>query len=135
MKGGDSVPAFVPSSAVALYEKMHTWDALRGRLLYDTETERITWILAEDLRLEISFFDAEGTVEVFDSAQAKRLSLTHWHPPAETIYEEMLLINKGNIRFAYINTLFGKEMVYIGPLTGRKRHRFHLLHYLGEKLT
>ena len=123
---------FVPASAKELYQKMLTWDNLRGYISYDEKTTRMTWSVAADLRLEISVYNGEGYVSVFDSEQLKVLDITHWHPDADVIYEEMLDINEGKIKFAYINTLFGKEIVYIGIPKNKKKQHLRLIHYLGE---
>ena len=126
---------FVPASANELYQKMLTWDNLRGYISYDEKSTRMTWSIAVDLILEISIYNGEGYVSVFDSAQPRALDLTHWHPDADVIYEEMLDINEGKIKFAYINTLFGKQIVYIGTPKNKKKHHLRIIHYLGEKNT
>lgn len=126
---------FVPVSTKELYKKMLTWANLRGTISYDDKSEEMTWIIADDLRLKISIFGFEGMIYVFDSAQGRTPALTHWHPDADEIYEEMLNINEGKIKFAYINMLFGKQIVYIGIPTAKKTYHFRLIHYLGEKNT
>jgi len=124
---------FVPASTKELYQKMLIWDNLRGYISYDEKTTMMIWNAAVDLSLEIGIFNGEGYVSVFDSAQHRGVGLTHWHPDADEIYEEMLDINEGKTKFAYINTLFGKAMVYIGTSKNKKKHHLHLIHYLGEK--
>lgn len=124
---------FMPASANELYQKMLTWDNLRGYISYDEKSTRMTWRIAVDLILEISVHNGEGYVSVFDSAHPKAHELTHWHPDADVIYEEMLDINEGKMKFAYINTLFGKQIVYIGIPKNKKKRDLRLIHYLGEK--
>lgn len=123
---------FTPSSPKELYDAMLAWTDLRGRIAYEEKSQTMTWVIAEDLRLEISIFAGEGTVRVFDSAQPKILDLTHWHSEADILYQEMLDINKGKVKFAYIPALFGKQMVYVGFPSEKKKHRFRLIRYLGE---
>ena len=142
---------YAPSSAKELYDTMLTWADLRGGITYDEKSQALTWVIAEDLRLEIYIWNGEGTVHVFDSGQPKILELTHWHSDADILYQEVLDgkwthdkllqyaeegymdINKGNVKFAYIHTLFGKHIVYVGFSAQKKKHRFRLIHYLGEK--
>ncbi len=124
---------YAPSSAKELYDTMLAWTDLRGRIAYDGKSQTMTWILAEDLRLEISIWAGEGTVRVFDSEKPKILELTHWHSDADILYQEMLDINKGNVKFAYTNTLLGKKILYVGSDSPKKKQRFPLVRYLGEK--
>ena len=123
---------FVPASTKELYQKMFGWNNLRGKISYDEETENMTWIIANDLRLEISLWGFEGMVNVFDSDLPKTTALTHWHPDADEVYREMLDINESKIKFAYIDTVFGKQIVYIGIPTAKKKYRFRLIRFLGE---
>ena len=124
---------FVPASAKDLFDRMCVWTDLRGTISYDETKQSMTWILAVDLRLDIAIFDIEGRIEVFDSPEARHMSLTHWHPEAEEIYEQMLKINAGRIRFPYINSLFGKIILEVGEEYPKRKHRFRAVHYLGEE--
>lgn len=124
---------FVPASAKELFEKMHAWNPLRGQIHYDEKSQALTWLIADDLCLAISIFNSEGTIAVLDSARTGAHPLTHWHSDTDTIYEELIDVNTGKIRFAYVNTLFGKHIVSIGSQPTKKKHHFRPIHYLGEK--
>lgn len=126
---------FITASTEELYDRMALWNDLRGNISYDESADRIVWIIADDLKLHIILDDREGYIAVFDSLQINKTPLTHWHQELEDVYEILSDINSGKIKFGYINTLFGKEIVYIGIVSPnkKKRHRFRLIRYLGEQ--
>lgn len=123
---------FVPRSVKELYRKMLDWNALRGEVFFDGEAGEMTWIIAEDFRIEVGLWRAEWTVSVFDCAGPGRRPLTHWHSDAEEIYGTMLRLNDGGMKAAYVDTLTGRRIAYVGEPDGRERRGLRRLRFLGE---
>ena len=147
--------SFVPIDAGALYACMLNLHPLRGAVSYDSALDLIVWDVAPDLRLKISLYKDDGCISLCTPPNSQKFrhsnalfsmlrqkiyrhipslfshDITHWHPAADEIWNEIQKINAGEMQFAVVRTPFSYRAIHIGAPRNFSSHR---IIYLGEFL-
>ena len=133
--------------------------ALRSTALcavsYDLALALIVWDVAPDLRLKISLYKDDGCISLCTPPNSQKFrhsnalfsmlrqkiyrhipslfshDITHWHPAADEIWNEIQKINAGEMQFAIVRTPFSYCAIHIGA---SRNFSFHRIIYLGEFL-
>lgn len=128
-----------PKSSKELYDMMLQTPFLCGKFYLSDDGKSVVWDLYENIKLEISLEESECCFSVSKTIFGKVESgITHWHPTAFDVYEEICKIGKeGNV--LVIRTRLGASSVlYMGdkrccPYTGKEKCLFGKLYYLEAK--
>lgn len=128
-----------PQTSKELYEMMLQTPDLCGRFELLSEDGNIIWDLYDNIRIEISVDSGDCYLGVCKMPFVKvKSGLTHWHPTAFEIYNEVCKIGKrGNVMI--VRTFAsGGGVLYIGnkedcPYQKNKRNLFGKLYYLEAK--
>ena len=145
--------SFVPIDAGTLYARMLNLRPLRGAVSYDSALDLIVWDVAPDLRLIISLYKDDGCISLCTPPTSQKFrhsnalfsmlrqkiyrhipslfshDITHWHPAADEIWNEIQKINAGEMQFAIVRTPFSYRAIHIGASRNFSSNR---IIYLGE---
>lgn len=129
----------IPQTSKELYEMMLQTPDLCGRFELLSENGNIIWDLYENIRIEIGVDSVDCYFGVSKMLFGKAESgLTHWHPTAFEIYNEVCKIGKRGNVLVIRTFISGASVLYMGnkedcPYKHGKRNMFGKLYYLEAK--
>lgn len=110
MKENNNV--FIPKDSNDLFLEMKKYN-LQGNLLKNKDM--IIWKLENQIIIKIYVNDLpnEGYIDIYYLKDGKEMSLTHWHPYEDELFNDLMDIHFGRIIWVKKKTLFGETLPII----------------------